>query len=604
MKIVFGKLKIKNFLSFENETFDFSCPRKMTLICGKNLDLPGSKNGVGKSTIFSAILYCLYGQLQNKVRNENLRNRYVKSKEMELSLEFKVDNQSYTVVRGLHGNSSYLKLFKNDPAEEITKSSIAETDDFIAKEILHCDISIFSRIVYMTSEQTYNFFRLRQQAKKEFIEKLFNISIFGDMYTLIHKDTLRVEKDLAAIQTKLLTLSNSQSEYEEEIRNFETEKRDRIKLLSENLESAKKDLEELKKSVPKTDGLDELQLQTDLDSINARYMKATTAINKLATMISEKEAEKAAASVRLKSGQKVVKTHENFINGLCDDCRPKAKKYFDIGKYEKEIGEASSAIEEADSLITALADKKSKADEKLAQIREKITSMKETISEAREKAREHDMAVHKVQTTVKLIESKLHDEQTSTNPYIGLMTSVKEKIEEGTKNFNQTTNDLNYLEMAENIVSQDSIKKFIVKDLVSILNANIRNYLMKMGANYTCIFDENMDYEFVTDGGVCEYDNFSSGEKMRLLIASSFAFKDFMMTRTSMESNILVIDEFIDSNLDTRAIESILKILKEYSYLYNQSIYVISHRHEIDNSVFDNIIQVVKQTNISKITYL
>ena len=125
-----------------------------------------------------------------------------------------------------------------------------------------------------------------------------------------------------------------------------------------------------------------------------------------------------------------------------------------------------------------------------------------------------------------------------------------------------------------------------------------------MGANFTCIFDENMDYEFMTDGGPCEYDNFSSGEKMRLLIASSFAFKDFMMTRTSMESNILVIDEFIDSNLDSKAIDSILKILKEYSYLYNQSIYVISHRKEIDNSIFDNIIQVVKEKNISRITYL
>lgn len=57
---------------------------------------------------------------------------------------------------------------------------------------------------------------------------------------------------------------------------------------------------------------------------------------------------------------------------------------------------------------------------------------------------------------------------------------------------------------AEQIVSQDSLKKFIIKDLICMINSKIKQYLMKMGAKYTCVFDENLDYTFITESGSCE----------------------------------------------------------------------------------------------------
>lgn len=113
-----------------------------------------------------------------------------------------------------------------------------------------------------------------------------------------------------------------------------------------------------------------------------------------------------------------------------------------------------------------------------------------------------------------------------------------------------------------------------------------------------------MNYTFVSDGVECEYDNFSSGEKARLMIASCFAFRDFMYIRNSFSSNILVLDEFIDSAIDGLAIESILEILKDFSVLWKQNIFCISHRTEMSNDVFDHVIQLVKTNNISKIEYL
>ena len=111
-----------------------------------------------------------------------------------------------------------------------------------------------------------------------------------------------------------------------------------------------------------------------------------------------------------------------------------------------------------------------------------------------------------------------------------------------------------------------------------------------------------MEYSFITDSGEADYNNFSSGERARLAIATSFAFRDFMAIRTGVTSNILIIDEYMDGNLDSLAINGLLSILTEFVLLYKQKVYVISHRHEIDESIFNNTILVEKTNGITKLS--
>lgn len=147
-----------------------------------------------------------------------------------------------------------------------------------------------------------------------------------------------------------------------------------------------------------------------------------------------------------------------------------------------------------------------------------------------------------------------------------------------------------YLKFAESIVSQDTLRKFIISDLIGLLNNKIKLYLTRLGAKYSVVFDSDMNYTFMTEAGEYEYDNFSSGERARLMIAACFAFRDFMYIRNSLSSNILILDEFIDGAIDSIAIESILDILKDFSQLWKQNIYIVSHRKEVNNDIFDNII--------------
>ena len=54
-------------------------------------------------------------------------------------------------------------------------------------------MTIFLRTMLLTADQTYNFYMLNKSDKKKFVEKLFDIGVFEDMFKLIHKDTLALE---------------------------------------------------------------------------------------------------------------------------------------------------------------------------------------------------------------------------------------------------------------------------------------------------------------------------------------------------------------------------------------------------------------------------
>ena len=67
---------------------------------GQIVTLIGS-NGAGKSCMFLALLYALFGAMQNKIKNEFIVNRYASDKDMRISLSFSVGKSEYRIARGL-----------------------------------------------------------------------------------------------------------------------------------------------------------------------------------------------------------------------------------------------------------------------------------------------------------------------------------------------------------------------------------------------------------------------------------------------------------------------------------------------------------------------
>ena len=604
MDIKFKRIEMHNFMSFADEAFDFGSCIGMNLVQGKNNDIPGSKNGSGKSNLYSSLLYVLFGQLQAKIKNENIVNKAGDSKDMVLALSLSVDGQDYKIRRGLEkGKTSYLEVLKLDNGTEvdITKSTIAETQEFIERDLIHCDVTMFLRTILLTADQSYNFYMLKKADKKEFVEKMFDIGVFEDMYKAIHKDNLALDKESIASQNRLMVYNKTLEDYVEKSKKSEESKKIRMKVIQEEIGKLEIELEAAKKVEVKTNAETAKKLEDAIEKLRDEYDSSKEQLLETSSKSSQIELGMHKIDESMKSRQKMIDKHKDILEKLCNDCKPIFMKHYSLDTLMSEM-------EDMDKKKILLESSKKDLDKKIASIKDRCNDSKTKIAKAKDKLQKITEESNKASKIVSGIESRIRDSRNSLeilksnpDPYVELIAECKSNIDGETKKISKIETKSRYLKYAENIVSQDTIRKFIIKDLVVLLNNKIKTYLTKLGARYYVEFDEDMDYEFISPNGSYEWSNFSAGERMRIMIATSFAFRDFMSIRNGLNANILILDEYFDSAIDTLCVESILNILKEYSERQNQNIFVISHRPEVSQDAFDRTILVEKTAGISKV---
>jgi DNA repair exonuclease SbcCD ATPase subunit len=148
------------------------------------------------------------------------------------------------------------------------------------------------------------------------------------------------------------------------------------------------------------------------------------------------------------------------------------------------------------------------------------------------------------------------------------------------------------------LTSKDSfVRKKIIDQNLSYLNARLTHYLDKIGLPHNVIFKNDLQVEITELGRELDFDNLSRGERNRLILGLSFAFRD-VWENLYAPINTLFIDELIDSGLDTQGVENSLAILKDMSRRRHKSIWLVSHREELAGRV-PNVLKVVKEAGFT-----
>jgi DNA repair exonuclease SbcCD ATPase subunit len=144
------------------------------------------------------------------------------------------------------------------------------------------------------------------------------------------------------------------------------------------------------------------------------------------------------------------------------------------------------------------------------------------------------------------------------------------------------------------LTSKDSfVRKKIIDQNLSYLNSRLTHYLDKIGLPHQVIFKNDLEVEITELGRELDFDNLSRGERNRLILGLSFAFRDVWESLYS-PINTLFIDELIDSGLDTMGVENSIAILKDMSRRRQKSIWLVSHREELAGRV-PNVLKVIKE---------
>ena len=148
------------------------------------------------------------------------------------------------------------------------------------------------------------------------------------------------------------------------------------------------------------------------------------------------------------------------------------------------------------------------------------------------------------------------------------------------------------------LTSKDSfIRKKIIEQNLSYLNSRLTHYLDRIGLPHQVVFQNDLSVEITELGRDLDFDNLSRGERNRLILSMSWAFRD-VWESLYHPINVLFIDELVDSGMDTQGVENSLALLKKMSRERHKSIWLVSHRDELAGRV-ENILRVVKENGFT-----
>jgi ABC-type glutathione transport system ATPase component len=148
------------------------------------------------------------------------------------------------------------------------------------------------------------------------------------------------------------------------------------------------------------------------------------------------------------------------------------------------------------------------------------------------------------------------------------------------------------------LTNKDSfVRKKIIEQNLSYLNARLTHYLDRIGLPHTVVFQNDLTVSIEELGRELDFDNLSRGERNRLILSMSWAFRD-VWESLYQPINLLFIDELIDNGLDTQGVENALALLKTMSRERSKSIWLVSHRDELAGRV-ENILKVIKENGFT-----
>jgi DNA repair exonuclease SbcCD ATPase subunit len=204
-------------------------------------------------------------------------------------------------------------------------------------------------------------------------------------------------------------------------------------------------------------------------------------------------------------------------------------------------------------------------------------------------------------TVVSNLETSIANKINETDPYHEQVIDMENKaLQEITfDKINELTKYGDHLKFLLDILTnKDSfVRKKIIDQNLSYLNARLTHYLDKIGLPHTVVFKNDLSVEITELGRELDFDNLSRGERNRLILGLSFAFRD-VWENLYFPINTLFIDELIDSGMDTVGVENSMAILKDMSRRRNKSIWLVSHREELAGRV-PSVLKVLKENGFT-----
>ena len=550
----------------------------LTLVLGENLDLggDGSRNGTGKTTIINALSYALYGQALSNIRKDNLVNK-TNGKGMMVSLEFSSGAQDFKIERGRKPN--VLKFYVNNEEKIITDE--AQGDSRETQEAIETTLGLshdmFKHIMALNT-YTEPFLSLKANEQRTIIEQLLGITQLSERADRIKELNKETKDSIQQEEFRIRAEQEANKRIEEQIEGLKR----RQKLWADKHDT---DITELKKALS---ALQEINIEAEIQAHqdHKAWDQRRKDINELSSQISR---------VKLDIGREdklVAKLSKEIETLEAHECHTCGQPFHD-SKHQLVMETKQADLETARASSTTYSTL-------LSELETAHTSLG-TLGKPPKMFYDKESDAIQHQATLTNLEQQIANKSAETDPYTEQIDEMNSKaLQEVTYD---TLNELTRLQEHQDfllklLTSKDSfIRKKIIEQNLSYLNARLTHYLDRVGLPHTVVFQNDLTVSIEELGRELDFDNLSRGERNRLILSMSWAFRD-VFESLYQPINLLFIDEMIDNGLDTAGVESALALLKHMSRERHKSIWLVSHRDELTGRV-ENILKVIKENGFT-----
>ena len=553
----------------------------LTLVLGNNLDLggDGSRNGTGKTTLINALSYGLYGQALTKIKVNNLINK-TNSKGMMVTVDFEYNGSDYRIERGRSPNVFRLirdgyDMNTQDEAQGEMRQTQVEVDSIIG--ISH---NMFKHIVALNT-YTEPFLSMRANDQREIIEELLGITELSRKADNLKDEIKTTKEQIKDEEYRLKAVEDANSRILKSIKDIE--RRQRIWS-----EKHTKDVDELSVGLDALTHIDideEIKNHTLIAEYNEKKTRLDEAVRWINSINSDdKKQEKVIA--KLNDEIKLLKEHTCYACGqeMHDD------------KQESILSAKEEQKQEATMQLLANNTQLQEHEDVVAEIGE--LGVKPSVSyQTLNDAYEH-------QNSVRMLTEQIEQKKKAEDPYADQIKEMRESsLEE--LDYSQMNMLVSFREhqdfLMKLLTNKDSfIRKKIIDQNLSYLNNRLEYYLERLGLPHAVVFQSDLSVEITELGRELDFDNLSRGERNRLILGLSWAFRDIFESLYST-INVLFVDELIDSGMDTNGVEASLAILKKMVRERGRSTFLVSHREELQGRVSD-VLTVIKENGFTTFT--
>jgi len=573
-------LTVKNFLSVGNQAQAINFQGKnLVLVIGENMDLggddAGARNGTGKTTIINAISYAFFGEALTNIRKDNLVNK-TNNKDMVVGVEFEKNGIKYKIERGR--KPQVLRFYANDIEQESNEAQgeNRETQHEINK-LIGMTHAMFKNIMALN---TYSqpFLATKQAEQREIIEQLLGITILSEKADLLKAQIKATKDDATTEKFKLDSIVSSNEKINESIKN--------LKLRNSAWETQQKD--DIKKFRFAISDLEKVDIEKELD-LHKQIQKHEENSKALRSLEKEKAYHEDSLTKTVRQIGLKQKDIEYAKEAKCPTCEQTlhdekhqqllSKLENDLDELQKDETKLTSDLDAINKNISAIGD---------------IGILPDTYYDTIDDAYNHKGSLAD-------LKRQLEQTKNKENPY-------QEQIEELTKSALQKVDYTKVNELEDLLKHQDFLYKLltakdsfirtrIIEQNLTYLNQRLAWYLSQVKLPHTVTFQSDLTVQIEELGRELDFDNLSRGERNRLILSLSWAFRD-VWESLYQQINLLFIDELVDAGMDTSGVESAMAVLKDMARKQQKNIFLISHKDELVSRV-NSVLKVVKENGFT-----